>query len=305
MRHWLGDADEESDQRCRTVCVNLCIASTYLVLITLFVAATVAEFVSREPSQAIALVRATDGAVPPIPLVIATECVAGGAYDDYDSYGSATDSCGAVEIRTTFPQTAPCEGAAAVVVGDWTARVERDLCYSPDYADGVDVWVPFPEADAAYGEASAAVVRVTITSPANDLFVYNDVEPHQRKTIFINQLIKETPLRGAAASFARQSGLRDPGGKIRTRTQEPYQADLFYDGKNAGTWALLQIRSSQFANVVTVSHPGSWLSVFGVIGGANVLLFGVMRLARGSLLSNGRKSILQTLGQMCTSTEYL
>lgn len=168
------------------------------------------------------------------------------------------------------------------------ARVETDLCYSPRATDGIDVWVPFNEANAgAYGDGEGPTLTVTVTSPRSDMAAVLEVEPHQRKSVFVGQLVKATPPRGRTAAFLRQSGLKDDGPTIRAHTAEPYQADLFYDGKNAAVSATLRVRAAQFAHVVTVERPGSWVDVFGSVGGANILLFGLFAQARLLFLADG------------------
>ena len=51
-------------------------------------------------------------------------------------------------------------------------------------------------------------------------------------------------------------------------------------GKNADTSALMRIRVSQFALVVTKERPGSWFDVLGLVGGAHGIIFMFASAAR-------------------------
>lgn len=72
----------------------------------------------------------------------------------------------------------------------------------------------------------------------------------------------------------------EPQYAIDEDTGEPYQADLFYDGKNANATALLRIRATQFCNVATVGKQGTVIDLFAKIGGMNSMAFLIVKEIR-------------------------
>jgi hypothetical protein len=60
-------------------------------------------------------------------------------------------------------------------------------CYSTAFADGILIHVPFAE---AYSEGSTRLI-ITITSPGTELFYEQELEPAQRKSVFLGQTLYE------------------------------------------------------------------------------------------------------------------
>lgn len=62
--------------------------------------------------------------------------------------------------------------------------------------------------------------------------------------------------------------------------EEPFLADLFYNGKNADVDAKMHVRLSQIASKEISERPGSLLMVWGNVGGASGLLLSILGLVR-------------------------
>ena len=171
--------------------------------------------------------------VPTIPVVIDVRCST--AWGCSDGWGQPRPTTFATLSRTHLDSHA-CAGSEESTLDQEFApgRMETTLCYSPDYADGVDIAIPFDEL-AVYGDTTAPRLEVTLTSPRSDMYLRLDVEPQQRKTVFIGQFLKEKPKRGATASFLRQAGLAAGDESIKASSQEPFVQDLFYDGGAAAS----------------------------------------------------------------------
>ena len=155
--------------------------------------------------------------------------------------------------------------------------------------------IPFDD-ETVYGDEGSPVLSVTITSPRSTMYVELDVEPGQRKTVFVGQTLKEKQSRSARGSFLRQAALADDDAKIIDASAEPFQSDLFYDGKNANRTALLRIRASQFAQVSTITRPGTWFEVLAALGGANVFIW--------TVASHSRVLFLEITGHGFVATFY-
>lgn len=175
---------------------------------------------------------------------------------------------------------------------------ERTVCYSSTYSDGLDITIPF-DSDSTYG-SSGIIYSVEVTSDDSDMYIAIDMEPHQRKTIFLGQNI----YRKSAPSGLVDTLLGER--EVTILDTEPFQADLFYDGKNSDTEALLRIRLSQFANVGTEEKPGTWMDLLAAIGGAQAVIFVVASSLRMAYLqlkeSGGPSGVLRCMYNVVMSS---
>ena len=274
--------DHRDDEVASTPKTDLVFGGLWFGCLVIFAAVVISDFLGRESVTATRLARSSDGDVPAIPVDVALACST--PWGCYDGWGQErpTDF---VTVTHAYAATDKCAGDDARTVTDRSAEAafEFELCYSPSYGDGVDVTIPFDE-ETVYGDEGSPVLSVTITSPRSTMYVELDVEPGQRKTVFVGQTLKEKQSRSARASFLRQAALADDDAQIIDASAEPFQSDLFYDGKNANRTALLRIRASQFAQVSTITRPGTWFEVLAALGGANVFIWTVASHSRDLFL---------------------
>ena len=133
-----------------------------------------------------------------------------------------------------------------------------------------------------------------------------DIEPSQRKTIFVGVVVRSNEMADPATLL-----LPHHDSSTTVKSYEPYTADLFYDGHTARQLGIklqtscclpphrvppalspqpspslcsgwqdrkdgeLRIALKQFADHFVISRPGSVLGVLGEIGGMNGLIFGL------------------------------
>eukprot|EP00943_MAST-04B_sp_MAST-4B-sp1_P004889 g4889.t1 len=151
--------------------------------------------------------------------------------------------------------------------GPWTKRnyTNVPLEFSPLVDNCVEIKVPdFFVATSSncseYGASCAPVLRLEVTAnnPESNgpMKIIMDLEPHQRKAIYIGVIIHE---------FENGSS-----------TYELYNQDLFYEGKNAIKAASLKVRASQFAEVFTTSRSGSFADCFADVGGFSAILLSIL-----------------------------
>jgi hypothetical protein len=139
-----------------------------------------------------------------------------------------------------------------------------ELCYSGNTKDGITITVPgfTTQGVCPYGDtACSPFLRVSIQGVgqegANKMDMVLDLEPHQRKTVFVGVVARENEVGG-------------------TTSYQTYNADLFYEGKNQNTTAEMNIKMKQFGEKFTTSRPGDLLTVFGAIGGMMGLLLSIL-----------------------------
>lgn len=275
----------------------------YVGFLVLFIIYAAAEYSYRDPIETWGL--EPMGNQPPVQLSISTRCTSWAAWACYDDwFGNATS---VVKVSSNYSKShlsdssEECRISQEFKISSHFAhdQFNQTLCYSSKYEDGLDIAIPF-DAASMYGDDIA--LRVTITSESSDMLIVLDMEPHQRKTAFIGQNIHLTKPSGFMSELRNLAGIDVPW---QTTLQEPFNADLFYDGKNAGTTALLRIRLSQFANVARISTPGSWLDVLAEIGGANgvlfVLLAGIRQIAVSLKQKDGKKESCYDAIKNCTT----
>ena len=226
----------------------------YIACLVLFILYAATEYSYRDPIESWGL--EPMGNQPPVQLSIATKCTSWAAWACYnDWFGNRTS---VVKVSSNYSKSHlsdssdACRTSQEFRIDSHFAhdRFNQTVCYSTKYEDGLDIAIPFDETS-MYGDDVA--LRVTITSEGSDMVIVLDMEPHQRKTAYIGQNIHLTKPSGFMSELKNIAGIDVPW---QTTLQEPYNADLFYDGKNAGTTALLRIRLSQFANVARISTPG-------------------------------------------------
>ena len=187
--------------------------------------ATMAYF-NREAHQSWRLESQAHDEVPRIALTLQTACS--------PTMWSCAETASSITLRERYATRAalkkcgPGSGSRERPTEDFTTV----LCYSEAYDDGLDITVPFDKAN-TYGGASA-FFTVTLTSPDSDLFLSVDVEPFQRKTIFLSQWLKEKKkaARRTRDALSAAFGIGDPTQyEILKDSALPYTSDLFYDGQ--------------------------------------------------------------------------
>lgn len=150
------------------------------------------------------------------------------------------------------------------------------LCFSDAGEDGIVLDIPAfsSRGGCTYGaEGCRPFLRVEITSaPAMNMTI--DVEPFQRKTVYIGLVTRADHTRAAEGFLMFRP-------KSLATSYEPYVADLFYDGKNVDSAARLQLRMRQFAEGFEVSRPGTLDQVLGEIGGFEGLVLMMMSACAG------------------------
>ena len=214
--------------------VDGCFLALWVGLIAIFAGLTIVDFLGRESMESVQLVRMSRRDVPVVPVVIEVRCST--AWGCSDGWGQPRPTQFAT-IRRTYAEPHACASddyEMTLSESFAPGRLASTLCYSPDYADGLDISIPFDEL-AVYGDTAAPRLEVTLTSPRSDMYLRLDVEPQQRKTVFVGQFLKEKPKRGATASFLRQAGLAAGDESIKASSQEPFVQDLFYDGGAAAS----------------------------------------------------------------------
>mmetsp|Transcript_6628 Transcript_6628/g.11113 ORF Transcript_6628/g.11113 Transcript_6628/m.11113 type:complete len:355 (+) Transcript_6628:102-1166(+) len=136
------------------------------------------------------------------------------------------------------------------------------VCYSSSFNDGVSLWVPFA---GEYG--SGVVLQLTLTGPQyeNEMRFEFEVEPQQKKIIFLSQFQKV---------YQRSSG--------KSNTDfEPYVADQFYDGHFLSNVAKLTFKLQQFGYESETIPPSPWLILLSDVGGMSSFLLPVLALLKG------------------------
>jgi hypothetical protein len=194
---------------------------------------------------------------------------------------SATNGLAQIELNNSLATSS--SPAGSVVLGS------AQVCYSPSSADGLLISVPgFTAAGGVvYGDANAPRLHVRIRGVAQsfgnaakdstlassaDMDIQLDIEPHQRKSVFIGAVLRKRTKESVLASLpltdsATTDSATATGDNIMGAVLQPYMADLFYEGKNDGTQAHLRVRVRQYVDVFNVSRPGDVLGMFASIGG--------------------------------------
>ncbi|CAE7667725.1 unnamed protein product, partial [Symbiodinium sp. KB8] len=173
----------------------------------------------------------------------------------------------AVDAFATTPAAERPAFAQGTLLGDAT------LCYSTDSADGILIRVPgfTTTSGVIYGDSAAPRLRVLIQgvpsatgAAATDgtledmtpMEVQLDIEPHQRKSVFIGSIVRQTQEESPFASLPfvdpvtdNKAGVAMDAPGVTSSTMQPYMADLFYEGKNDSPAAHLRIRMRQYVDV--------------------------------------------------------
>jgi hypothetical protein len=266
----------------------------YMAVALAYIIFLIASFATRAPTESFSLVHAST--VPPLSLQLSLEC--GSPWVCHSGFGGEPGNWtwnGTVEVNDIYggegAATGGCTTALVNIPGrdnaDMRYTANRSVCYSRDGSHGLEVVVPSFSGACAYGDPGCGVfLRVELRAPAADggegMTLTVDVEPSQRKAVYIGQVIRRTQLGNGRWNVG---GWLDASELGESEVVEPYVADLFYEGKNRGSAAHLRIRVRQFAEQFVTSFQGSVWSLLGEIGGANAMLLGTLALCVGVVQS--------------------
>ena len=154
------------------------------------------EFFNRPVIETYSITPSTD--VAPIPIHVNMHCSNNWKCTLCDGTWGAGWKCADgnitwTSVSETYESTKPgyCNIPNSVVhiSGSMNAqtptRLDLTACYSTAFTDGILIHVPFSEEYASGGSR----LIVTITSPSSELFYQQELEPAQRKSVFIGQTI--------------------------------------------------------------------------------------------------------------------
>jgi len=146
------------------------------------------------------------------------------------------------------------------------------LDYSPRKLDGLYIKAPGFTSNCDYGDAACPSLQISITggtgAAGEVMQSLITLEPHQRKAVYVGLVVTRHSSRSALSMSLSSTAEEFTG----VTTYNPFQADMYYEGKNADKSAQLVVRLAQFATVSETRRPGSLLEVFASIGGAASLL---------------------------------
>ena len=268
--------------------IDMTFTLCYSVALLLFTLFSVQSYVQREKVAVFGLELMSDQ--KPVTLNLATECS-----HMWACFNGSAASRDFIRVSSNY-------SAAAIVTGDLTgtdcatpsqttissryatSSFSQVICFSSKYDDGFELLVPF-DSTSKYG--SSSTLSLTLSADDSDLYLSLDIEAGQRKTIYIGQSIRHKAQSNWITEVIEVMLGIDQPTKIVQR--EPFVSDLFYDGKNSNRDALIRIRLAQFANVAHVSRPGSWLDIFGEVGGAAGLLLALAGIFRTGALALSRR----------------
>jgi len=194
---------------------------------------------------------------------------------------TATNGLAQIELNSSMPVGSAAVGE--VVLGS------VQVCYSASALDGLLISVPGFTAPGGviYGDNSAPRLQVRIRGVAqtfgdvkddaalaatSDMDIQLDIEPHQRKSVFIGAVLRKRTRESAFASLPlldadTTDSASVKGERVVGAVLQPYMADLFYEGKNDGSQAHLRVRVRQYVDVFNIARSGDLLGMFASIGG--------------------------------------
>lgn len=194
----------------------------YITFVFVCVIAVIIAYANRDAIEEWRLQSQDDSDVPSIPIVVATECSS--SWGCYDNWGSSHPSF--VHVRHAYSTIAAqkkCDHNFNDTIASRNARAQFSsrICYSSVYRDGLDIDIPF---DAALTYGANQALSVTITSPSSKLFVSVDVEPSQRKTIFISAFYTHllSSIISPFSMLAKVNGLRNAGKRVSMKLPDNF-----------------------------------------------------------------------------------
>ena len=258
-----------------------CPHSGFLVaLVLLVITYTVWAFVQygmRPPTENFSMMPMTS--VPPQLVEVTTECS-----EPWACHTNATNVPppwrwgGTPTITVRYGPSSPCSSTTISLPGASNRLVLQTLvplCFSENGDEGVLIDIPaFSLANGCtYGATGCKpFLRVRLkavddTGAATGMQATIDIEPSQRKAVFVGVVAREDRTHEADGflMFAPE-----PGAAVMSYKQ--YVADLFYEGKNPETSSRLTLRMRQFAESFVIQRTGTLDSVLGEIGGFEGLL---------------------------------
>eukprot|EP00326_Haptolina_ericina_P025207 CAMPEP_0181198638 /NCGR_PEP_ID=MMETSP1096-20121128/16734_1 /TAXON_ID=156174 ORGANISM="Chrysochromulina ericina, Strain CCMP281" /NCGR_SAMPLE_ID=MMETSP1096 /ASSEMBLY_ACC=CAM_ASM_000453 /LENGTH=343 /DNA_ID=CAMNT_0023288735 /DNA_START=157 /DNA_END=1189 /DNA_ORIENTATION=- len=222
--------------------------------------------------------------IPPIALSVSLRCSHPWQCHKEAMAGATrwswTDTVHLVDDYTSAYTTDACHPSDTKVPAAMNKWMEYhsivNVCYDP--VGGLRIRVPefTMPAGMKYGSPGQPSLSVMINAsqaPAGGgehMCVTIDIEPSQRKTIFVGVVVRSNEMADPATLL-----LPHHDSSTTVKSYEPYTADLFYDGHTDRKDGELRIALKQFADHFVISRPGSVLGVLGEIGGMNGLIFGL------------------------------
>mmetsp|Transcript_4863 Transcript_4863/g.11382 ORF Transcript_4863/g.11382 Transcript_4863/m.11382 type:complete len:365 (+) Transcript_4863:209-1303(+) len=159
----------------------------------------------------------------------------------------------------------PPESTAFALTQPLANRTFKDvqLCFTQKDTNGIDIWIPgfvIPDSVGQVCEYGNNCSKMFVAVTAGEMSVRMEMDISQRKTLFLGVNVLE------------QEG--------KDSKVELYNGDMFYDGKNSDTSALLRIRVQQFASVFTHERPGTPLDILADVGGFSGLVLPVLAILK-------------------------
>ncbi len=211
--------------------------------------------------------------LPPVSLQISTSCSSTWNCGDWRNTAGTwvlNDSITITQVWDHVADDSPCKARngqmdTIATNGAAEAEVSYELCSSSSNLDGIYLKVPF--SSAPYGEGDI-YLNVLVSSAGNDPQPgYTGMQNTQHmamgelKSVYVSQTVYDDTL-------------------LNKVSQEPYVADLFYDGHTTASYANLGFKSQQFARHVQIQDASSLMTIIGTIGGFAGILLTALAVAR-------------------------
>lgn len=168
----------------------------YFIGVILFAMYAIYNFMSRPVIESYSI--APSNTVDPIPVHIRMHCSANWRCSTCSTVWGTDWSCENGEAAWTtvsqqylstkegYCQESSVHNVIRTNLGpDIPSEFTFSSCYSTAFTDGILIRVPFSE---AYATSETRMV-ITITSPESDMFYEQELEPAQRKSVFLGQTI--------------------------------------------------------------------------------------------------------------------
>lgn len=251
--------------------INFAFAILYFVGVLVYAIWAMIYYANLPPVETNTMVQAST--VPPITLQIATSCSSTWNCGDWSNSPWTLNS--AITVTQVWDHVAddsPCKvrnGKVDDVAenGPATAQLSYELCSSSSNLDGIYLKIPFKTVP--YGSGGDVYLSVLVTSAGADPQAgYAGMRNTQRmaigelKSVYVSQTVYEDTINGKLS-------------------QEPFAADLFYDGHTSQPYAKLSFKSQQFARHVKIQNATSIMTMIGTIGGFAGILLTVLGVSRG------------------------
>ena len=168
----------------------------YFLGVILFSAFAFYEFLTRPVIESYSITPSNK--VSPIPVRVTMHCSENFACGACDASWGTDWACegGNVTWTTVSQQFKDTHRGYCVVdplyepvpgpmKADAPTAIDLTACYSTNFTDGILIHVPFTQ---EYATANTRLV-VTVTSPGSELFYEQELEPAQKKSVFLGQTI--------------------------------------------------------------------------------------------------------------------